>query len=579
MIEVPKDNKKLLALANQLVEQCRVSVGMRSAYYRTLNAIAETGRYDGTKSLINMLYVHLTRTAAMMFSGEMLKFAVDFERPRPKTDLDRAQVVGKTLTRTWERNGTDITFGRGVFEALKYGAAILKQWPQLEGSHESEQVMLYDKLVMPWQFGVYREDENRLDRQTAMCETTMLTGPEVWQRVYHLPNADKLYSRIMQHAQQGAGSDQPNSFFHQVLSSSQINTGVQQSTRPLPGGIVQLNNDPNFAIMGPVIAAEVVQMHELWVKGEEDYVTIQLIEPDVLVAPLYKRSNLLGIAQQQPYRLIQPNEVTNWFWGRSELVDLIEPQALLSSWADDVKRLFGLQIDKILGFIGEGGPTDELYGQMRAAGYMNLPQGSDIKDLTPRFPPEAMAMLDFIMKVINTIGGFPEIMQGRGESGVRAGVHAETLLKTGSPTLRDRSLLVERQCAIAADLTLQLMEAKDPTKYWIQADSAPEAEATSFLLSDLPEDWRVTVDSHSTSPVFIGDTQQMVYQAAKAGFVTGEYVLDNLPFPNKETAKAQLREREKNQAEQFQQLMQQQPEIGHEVLRKRALKTVSGGRD
>ena len=36
--------------------------------------------------------------------------------------------VAKQVTRTWDKNGTDNTFGRGVFEALKYGAAFLKQW-------------------------------------------------------------------------------------------------------------------------------------------------------------------------------------------------------------------------------------------------------------------------------------------------------------------------------------------------------------------------------------------------------------------------------------------------------------------
>lgn len=575
MIPIPKDNKKLLDLANTLIEQCRVSVGMRTSYYRTMNAIAETGRFDGTKALINMLHVHLDRTAAHIFSPAELKFSIDFERVYPKETLDKGAVVGKVLTRAWERNGTATTFARGVFEALKYGGVLLKQWVQMEGPPEDQHPVLYDKLVMPWQFGVYREDENRLDRQQAMNETVSLTLPEVWQRIWHLENADKLFQRISTHAKHGEASGEPNSFFHQVLSTSQLNTGVQGMTRPVPGGIVQLNNDPNYSIMGPVIAAPVVPMHELWVKGDDnDYCTIQMIEPDILIAPLMKRSNLLGVARQQPYRLIQPNEVTNWFWGRSELVDLIEPQALLASWADDVKRLFGLQVDKVLGFVGEGGITDEMYGQFRAAGWMNLPGNSKVEDLTPKFPPEAIPMLKFIMETMNVLGAEPDILRGEGAQGVRAGVHADTLLRTGASTLRDRSLLVEQQCATCADLTLQIMEAKDPSRYWLKADKLQDVEATSFLLSDLPEDWRVTVDSHSSSPIFAHDTEQMIFQAAKAGMVTGDYVLDNLPFPNKETAKAQLREKQKEQGEMFQKLLQNDPEIAAKALGKQ----LSGGR-
>ena len=442
MIPVPSKQREVLDLANELIETCRVSVGARAAYYRLMNAIAETGRYDGTKSLINLLYKHLDTTASYLFSPVELKLAVSFEKIYPKFILDRAEVVGKVLTTSWQRTGTDTTFGRGVFEALKYGAAILKQWPQVEGPDEHP--VYYDKLIMPWQFGVYREDENRIDRQEALCETIMLTLPEVWRRICHLPEAHKLFDRIKTNARTGTAASGVDSNQHWVLSASPLNTsGVENTTQP--GGIVQVTSDANYGVMGPIIAPGVVQMHELWVKDETDYVTIQVIEPDILISPLHKKDNLLGLQGRTPYNLIQPNEVTNWFWGRSELVDLIETQALLATWCDDTRRLMGLQIEKILGFTGEAGITDETYAQMRLSGFMNLPQGADIKDITPKLPAELIPMLKFCMETINTLGGFPEIMQGKGEPGVRAGSHANTLMKTASPSLRDRSLLVERQ--------------------------------------------------------------------------------------------------------------------------------------
>ena len=569
MIELPYNDKiALVGEVNNLIDQCRVSQGMRASYYRLMNAIAETGRYDGTKALINLLYSHLTRTADHLFSPVELKFSIDFERPKPKTMYERGQITGKTLTRTWERNNTDMTFGRGVFEALKYGAAFLKQWPQMEGPEGDEDVVYYDKLVMPWQFGVYREDETRLDRQEALCETSSLTMPEVWRRIWHLPNARKLMERIQANSSTGQAGQEPNSYFHQVLSANQIQTGLQSATQPIPGGIVQLNNDPNYSIMGPTIGAATVSMHELWVKDEDDYVTIQMIEPDILIAPIFKKANLLGVKKAQPYRIIQPNEVTNWIWGRSELVDLIEPQGLLAQWCDDARRMMGLQIDKIMGFTGETNITDELYAQFRQSGYINLGAGADIKDVTTKFPPELLPMIKWCIETINTLGGFPDIMQGKGESGVRAGVHADTLLKTASPTLRDRSLLVERQCAVAADLTLQIMEAKDEEYYFVKADTPEEAEATKFLLSELPDDWRVTVDSHSSSPIFSDENTQLIFAARKLGIVTDEYVIDNMPFPNREMAKVQKREQEAAKAKQMQELLKANPEAAEKVLGK-----------
>jgi hypothetical protein len=344
---------------------------------------------------------------------------------------------------------------------------------------------------------------------------------------------------------------------------------------PVPGGIVQLNNDPNFSIMGPVIAADVVQMHELWFKGEDDYQTIQLIEPDILVTPhndgrvIFKKENLLGKGSQlQPYRKIQPNETSDWFWGRSELVDLIEPQALLAQWCDDLKRMYGLQVDKILAFVGDDNITDETYGLFRSAGYLNLSQNAKVEDLTPKIPPEALPLLKWVIEMINVLRGFPPIMQGQGEPGVRAGNHANMLMKTASPTLRDRALIVERNCAECADLTASLRELKEEQFFWTKGDTIADIDATSFLLTDLPDDWRVVVDSHSSSPIFQDENTQLVMAAHSKGVVDGEYVIDNTALPNKEIAKIALRDKQKAQQDQLQKLLQADPEMGRKIAEK-----------
>jgi hypothetical protein len=571
---IPSNHQQLITFTNDLIEKCRVSVGMRKSYCRLLNAIAETGKYDGTKALVNMMNPSLKRTAAHLFSPVELKFSLSFDHPQPASTYQRGQEVAKQLTLNWERNGTGNTFGRGVFEALKYGATFLKQWTIMDAE---DKPCYKDRLVMPWNLGVYREDR-ALDEQPAICETTVLTLPEVWQRIWKFPQAEKLFDRIKSHTARGDAGQEPNSFFHQVLSTSQINTGVQGMVSPVPGGIVQLNSDPNYALMGPVIAPDVVQMHELWVQDENDYVTIQMIEPDILITPLYarvsgqdvvtRRQNLLAQnSRLQPYRIIQPNETSDWLWGRSELVDVIEPQQLLATWCDDARRLLGVQIDKFLGFIGENGMTDELFAQARMSGFVNLAQGSSIQDLTPKVPPELMPMLKWLMEMINTLLGFPPIMQGQGEPGVRAGSHANTLMKTASPDLRDRSLLVEQQCAAAADLTLTLMEIKDAQFYWTKADNPIEdIEKTKFLLSDLPDDWRVTVDSHSSSPIFADENEQLVFAANSRGIVDGEYVINNTQLPNKETAIQAFRKHQEQEQQKFQLLLKNDPDAAYKLL-------------
>lgn len=567
MITVPVNDKvELLRFANELIEQCRISVGNRATQCRVMNIIAETGRYDGSKSLINMLHNHLTRTAANIFSPIELKFAVDFENTYPKKELDRAQVAAKLLTRSWERTNIDMAFGQGVFEALKYGACLLKQWVQLEGKNDTP--VYHKKLVMPWQFGVYNESENELDRQAALCETSAITMPEVWRRICHLPDAKTLYQRIQSHARKGASIDEPQSYFHQVLSSSTLNTsGIDTATRP--GGLVSLTNDANYSVMGPQIGAALVNIHELWVQDDDDYTTIIMVDPDIIIAPLYKKANLLVAGSGlQPYRLIQPNAVTNWFWGRPELMDLVEPQALLSRWCDDAMRLFGLQVDKLMAFIGQSGMDDERYAQFRNNGWMSMEQGGSVSDLTPKIFPEMMPLIKFVIETINTLGSTPEILQGKGESGVRAGTHANTLLKTASPTLRDRALLVERQCATAGDLTMAIREAKDGNRYWTDGTSLETIDKTAFLLGDLPEDWRVTVDSHSSSPIFSDENAQLIFAGQKAGVVGPKYMTNNLPFPNKADLEAERVEIAKEKAATTQKLLAEHPEVGESLAKK-----------
>jgi hypothetical protein len=571
MLHVPSGEQKVREFALDLIEKCRVSQGQRAAYYRVMNAISETGRYDGTKSLINMMYKHLDRAAAHLFSPIELKFGLDFDHIYPKVFHERGNVVARQVTRHWSRASVDKLFARGVFDALKYGSSILKQWSQVNGPDLKPS--FHAQLVMPWQFGVYNESLTELDMQAAMCETTMLTLPEIWRRIYYLPEAEKLYRRIFTHAMQGQRVSEPQSFFHQVLSTSQLQTGVTGATRPLPGGIVQLNNDPNYSIMGPQVGVDTAEVHELWVLDDEDYTTIELIEPDILVAPRHQKHNALGVTGHHPYTLIQANETSCYLWGRSELVDLIEPQMLLSSFADDAKRLTGLQVDKLLGFIGENALTDEMYAQFRSAGWMNLSPNSKVEDLTPEFPASLLEMIKFIIEQINTLGSFPAILQGQGDQGVRAQGHAETLMKTASPTLRDRALIVERQCAEAGHLTLALKEAKDATRYSTNADTPEEVEKTSFMLTDLPSDWQIIVDSHSSSPIFASENSQKIAYAHKAGIVDGEYVIDHLDLPNAEEAKIKFRERQKSQQQMVQNLLRMDPQVGEKLL----LKQMGGG--
>jgi len=543
---LPPGKAELIRKVVDVKESCRVSAPRRAAMCRALNQWIETGKADGTRALVNKLYAHNERLASHLYSPTELRFDMDFESHYPTDILAMGETTARVITREWERKDIDMLFGNGVKVGLDYGAAILKQmW-----GHSGVDA----RLVMPWCFGVYREDVANLDDQEALCESGLMTLAEVWRRISHLKDAEAMYRRILAHAEKNSGDPLNNSFFHNVVSSNVLNTDLA-TQRQQPGGIVQLSDMNAMGLLAPEIEVDLVQYHEMYIKDDdlEDYVTVLLIEPDILISPRLKRENQFA-PKTQPFSLIQPNSTPGYLWGRPEVLDLIEPQGLLAQWFVDVRRMQGLQVDKILAFTGADGITDERYAEFRNAGYIDLPAGSDVKDLTPQFPPQMFQSIEVLNRFMEEVSGFGNILSGQGEPGVRAGNQAETMVKMASPRMRDRALLVERQCAAAADKTLDLLQAKDGRKYTTDATTGPAKE---FLLYDLPDDRRVTVDSHSSSPVFADDHAALISLGIKAGFIGGDSAIDMLPYPRKSV----LRDRYAKMQAAKQKMIQEHPEI------------------
>jgi hypothetical protein len=576
LVKLPEGDKELTDFARQMIEICRSGVGQRLEYYRFLNLITEAGRKDGTKSLVNLMYTVLDRLASHLFSPTDIRFGVDFESAYDKVTEARAARVARLMEHSWRGTKTGILFAKGVFEALKYGLMVMKQTCHQVGEHKLP--MYKSSLIRPWQIGVYRPDIANLDEQPAIVETVPLTLPEVWRRIWMLPNARQLYAQIEATAAPGGGSEVANNFNHPVLISNQIQ--FSQPLRPLSGGVVGINSATSFSGLRADIAAPSVLFHEIWVWDELDYTTIQMIQGpaggggDILIAPRLKKSNLLVGGNQNsglhPYTMIQPNSVDANIWGRAELADLYELQDWLSVTSDDIKKMAGLQIDKILAFTGDG-LTDVEYGNSKNAGYMNLGPGGQVNDLTPAFNTAIVALVDKIIQLIEMINGFDNLLSGKGEPGVRSQAQASPMMKTAGARLKDRSLEVEEQCADAADLRLSLMEYKDGRNYWTDPE---KIEESTFLLSDLPDDRRVVVDGHTTSPVFAEDHAALMTNGLKLGVVDKESYIDHMPFPDKDRLIARIHAAEKKQAELMEELKQQDPQ----GFAKAVEKSLAGGR-
>ena len=569
---LPKTLKELAKFSLDLIDNCNASRGQRATAYRHYAMWIEAGQARQSPAgpsnylaLANMLYSHVDRLASHLFSPTDLRFSIDFENRYPKPFLDRANTASRVLSREWEANDIDVDFGMAVKESLYYGSSI----PKLNPKKVGDDIKVTCELVMPWNFGVLNESRNGLDSQEAVCESLYLNQYEVWRHIRNLPNANDLWRRIWAHSRREGASSLPSSFMHQVLSTAVIDVNARNPTRP--GGIVNMTNMPTYPSTGPTVPIDIFPMYELYVRDDEkedDWTTIQVLEPDIVITPNDTYRKNLFCPGELPYGLVQPNIVAGYFWGRAEIVDLMQLQDWLTEHLIDIRRLVELQVEKFIGFEGVDAITDEIYGQMRRPGYVSVPQGAQIKDLTPPFPEQMIPIVQLILQLMDKVSGFPPVMSGEGTPGVRAQAHAETLMKTGSPRLRDRSLLIERQCAALADCTLEVLRQKDGRTYWVE----PEDTASNFILKDLPDDYRVSVDSHSTSPIYQDDHAQLINWGVKTGTLGPEDAIEDLPFSHKDRKLQRLREREIAK----QQMIQQHPELLEEKGGQRKLKAVTG---
>jgi hypothetical protein len=555
-MRIPTKDKLYRNWMTDLTATCRVTAGQRASEARELRAWRMFGSDDEEPAIYNFLGTHIDRLASSLFSPAELRFYLEYESRHSKADLQKAGIAARVVTREFERRDVDMSFAFAVEEALAHGAC----FPKVSWGYGGTVC----RLVMPWQFGVYNEAENDLGMQEAVCETYYITAESLWRRISHLPNADAIYKRAMTHvSKENVAEDDLPTFVRATLSGTAPGIQTDQPYTSQPGGMVQGASPATLHV--PQIRIPMLKAHELYVVNDEtqDYTTIQFVEPDIILTRPDKPRNLF-VPGCLPYGMVQPNRQQGYFWGTSELGPLLKLQYLVGERLSDIRRIMSLQYDRLLAFTGFSGMNDELYDQFRNAGWIaNENPSAKVEDLTPKLPENAFQEVQSLIKYMEQTSGFSNILSGEGEPGVRAGNHAQTLLRTASPRLRDRALVVERQCADLGDKVFQMLAAKRARAYWLDPE---DNGASDFLLEHIVDkDYRLTVDSHSSSPIYQQDHAQLAAFLLKAGVIDGESTLEMLPVPMRDTLIERYLDAQKKKAE----FAQQHPEIVAQQATKR----------
>jgi hypothetical protein len=541
-VKVPQ--KHLGEWARDLIDQCGVSRADRISQLSTWRAMYYRGTDFGDPARYNKIFSHIDRLASFLFSADDVRFSITHDSLGEPWQ-ERLLAASKVLNRDYHRAGCDLDFADAVHWALIEGKCFIKTvW-----GHNG----LEPWLIHPQFMGVLREDIDGLDRQEAFVHTSYLTPTEFERQLSEHPQRERILRELKQ-VQRQVGPEELDLMGDQLrqLIIGGINP-VQQNVAATSKSTVILSTPPTPAL-DPKVAKELIRMDELWVidTDRDDWTTIRVLEPDIVVEGNLRHRNLSGVAGEQPFVEVCPNRLDNYFWGVSEIATLAALQEMLNSAVEDVRMITRLQARPPKAFIGFQGLTEQKYKALNVPnGWISEDQpNAKIERLAPEVPPELFQQIEKILGWFDEAGGFQPIMMGQGEPGVRAGSHAQTLLRTGSPRIRDRALLVERQAAVHGDFCFKLLQKKT-------VDVHKSKLGEEFLLNQMPDDYRVSVDSHSGSPVFGEDLERKAFMLSKSGAIGPAELLMLTRPPHQDILIERAEARAKAQA----QLMQQHPEL------------------
>jgi hypothetical protein len=389
-----------------------------------------------------------------------------------------------------------------------------------------------------------REDTPYSDRQEAFVQTYYITKSELYSRLYSHKNRKKIVERVtsMQHER----TEVANGVERILLSQS----------NPTMYGNVNLDLS-GMNRYKATVSEETIEMTELWVWNDDtqDYQVVTKADPDVII---YDRpGEQVFLKGELPFVQVCPNPLYDYYWGGSEVQRMVYLQQLRNRRMTEILDLLSKQVSPPTALIGFTGILDEKnFALNRAGGLLatDMPNAK-VEKLAPTIPPDLFKEIDKIDAMFEEVSGIGNVLQGKGESGVRSSGHASQLARLGSSRAKKRALVIEDSLEKLATLYLKCMQVYDPTHF-------KDMDGRPFIAEQFTKDFVVKVDAHSNSPIFMEDMRQLAFNLFEAKVIDKESLLDLLEPPMKQLLKDRLKkmeDKEQAAAEQKQQQAQQAP--------------------
>lgn len=547
-------SSKISGFAAELVKSCSSSQTdrvQRGAMYRNLYL---TGSGEGEPAVYPKTFAYMDNLSSYLYSPVELRFGIEKYGPSTMADRAKFSTASSELHRYLRQGNVDTQIEEAVIWALVKGKAFTKLLWSEEGFETA--------IVQPEMMGVLREDLATLDEQEAFFHSIYITPDRFAQITENHPDKIELRRKAQNHIHPANDQNSPEStnMLKQViiggLNPYRAAGGRKTSSR----GVVDWLGGP-APTLAPEVLAQLLRIDELWVWDDErdDWTTIQIIGDDVLLEggtihrniiadmfdPDNKEKSLKAnednpLSGHHPFIEFCPNKLAGYFWGRSELCNVALLQEMINKRIDSINKLLRRQEDPPVKWTGGQAPTQQQFSKMKKAGALlsDSNPNAKIDMLAPNLPEGLWESLHEMEAFYDNMAGFTPTLQGRGEHGVRAQGHSESLTKNASPRFKDRALNVERSVESLGGLALDYLRAKvaDKLTAWVMPNDqsidasvqhdpemveppAKGMKPIDFLFHQLPKKSKVVVDSHSSSPAFSHETKGLMFDLFKVGAI------------------------------------------------------------
>jgi len=491
-----------------IMQKCMVSLENRKTGYEGLRSYYLFGAGpEEAPAQYNKIFPHIDQLSAFMYAADSTRFSINIGASQPKQYHKMVPVLTKALYDYWLNSNADQVFGQALNWSFCYSTTFVKPiWRN--GIHPY--------MVEPSVMGVLREDTPYTDRQEAMVQEYYMTRSELFSRLYSHPKRDELVQRITFSEQQTE------------TSAGGVDRVITSATNPTIYGNINLSLEGVNRYVAQ-IAEETVKMRELWIFDDElqDYVCVTIADPDVVI---YDRpSSKMFLKGEVPFIQISPNPQYDYYWGQSEVQRLVFLQDMRNKRTTQIMQLLDKQVDPPTALMGFGGIIEEKSFALRRAGGLlaNDMPNAKVEQFMPDIPNDIFREISEIDEMFAEASGIVNVLQGRGESGVRSAGHASQLARLGSSRAKKRALVVESALEKLATIYLKMMMVYDDTPY-------VDEDGNKFIAAQFTDDFNVKVDAHSNSPIFMEDQRELAFNLFNAGAISKERLIDMLDPPMKQ---------------------------------------------